>query len=699
MPPSVGVVAILFALLAATCVAAAESGVPAAALRPPSVPLVACDPYFSIWCPADRLTAAWSVHWTGKVHALQSMIRIDGKPYRIMGPMPEDVPPMPQVGLEVLPTRTIYQFEADGVHVTLTFMTAALPQDLEVLARPVTYLTWDVRATDGKSHAVSLHYDNSAELVVNTPEQQVVWSREKIEGLSVLRMGSKDQPVLAKRGDDLRIDWGYLYVAAPQDQATRCAVAPDKLAREGFAAGRALPDRDDDRMPRPAQEDWPLAAFEFDLGQVDAKGASRWLMLAYDDVYSIQYLGTNLRPYWRRSGAEAPDLLKAAAKDYPALAAKCKAFDEELMADLAKAGGEKYARLCALAYRQCLAANKLAADPGGRPLLFPKENFSNGCIATVDVLYPQGPLFILMSPALTRAMLTPILDYAGSPRWKFPFAPHDLGQYPHANGQVYGGGERTEENQMPVEESGNMILLVAALAQAEGNADFAAKYWPVLERWAEYLKGKGFDPENQLCTDDFAGHLAHNVNLSAKAIVALGAHAMLCEMLKKKDEATAYRKLAEEFAAKWVRMADDGDHFRLAFDKPGTWSQKYNLVWDRLLGLGLFPAEVTRKEIAFYKKVQKPFGLPLDSRQDYTKLDWVVWTASLADSQADFEALVDPAYRFLSATPQRVPMTDWYWTTDARHKGFQARSVVGGVFIEMLYDKDTWKKWAGRAGK
>ncbi|MCX5669819.1 MAG: DUF4965 domain-containing protein [Planctomycetota bacterium] len=699
MPPSVGVVAILFALLAATCVAAAESGVPAAALRPPSVPLVACDPYFSIWCPADRLTDTWSVHWTGKVNALQSMIRIDGKPYRIMGPMPKDVPPMPQVGLEVLPTRTIYQFEADGVHVALTFMTAALPQDLEVLARPVTYLTWDVRATDGKSHAVSLHYDNSAELVVNTLEQQVVWSREKIEGLSVLRMGSKDQPVLAKHGDDLRIDWGYLYVAAPQDQATRCAVAPDKPAREGFAAGRTLPDRDDDRMPRPAQEDWPLAAFEFDLGKVDAKGASRWLMLAYDDVYSIQYLGTNLRPYWRRSGAEAPDLLKAAAKDYPALAAKCKAFDEELMADLAKAGGQKYARLCALAYRQCLAANKLAADPGGRPLLFPKENFSNGCIATVDVLYPQGPLFILMSPALTRAMLTPILDYAGSPRWKFPFAPHDLGQYPHANGQVYGGGERTEENQMPVEESGNMILLVAALAQAEGSADFAAKYWPVLERWAEYLKSKGLDPENQLCTDDFAGHLAHNVNLSAKAITALGAHVKLCEMLGKKNEAGAYRKTVQGFAGKWVEMADDGDHFRLAFDKPGTWSQKYNLVWDRLLGLGLFPAEVTRKEIAFYKKVQKPFGLPLDNRQDYTKLDWVVWTASLADSQADFEALVDPAYRFLSATPQRVPMTDWYWTTDARHKGFQARSVVGGVFIKMLYDKDTWKKWAGRAGK
>ena len=663
-------------------------------LIPPATPLVACDPYFSIWSPADNLTDEDITHWTGKPHRLTSMVRIDGKPYRIMGTTPGKAPAMKQTGLTVLPTRTIYTFEDAGIALTLTFMTALLPQDMDILSRPVTYLTYESRSTDGQKHEVQVYFDASAELTVNTPNQQVVWADEEMGGLVASKVGSKDQPILAKRGDDIRIDWGYLYVAAPKAAVSSRVFASRRAVQDGFVADGLTSVESVAKMP--ATADSICAAVTLKADTVSKKPVVRWLMVAYDDLYSIQYMKKNLRPYWRRNGWEAADLLKASAKDYKSLTKRCAAFDEELMADLTKAGGEKYAKLAALAYRQCFAAGKFVADTNGQPLQFCKENHSNGCIGTSDVFYPMAPQFLLFGPSVAKSFLVPFMNYVASERWKFPFAPHDLGQYPHANGQVYGGGERTEENQMPVEETGNLMILMAAVAQMEGNAKFAGLYWPQLEKWAEYLKAKGFDPENQLCTDDFAGHLAHNVNLSAKAICGLGAFGKLCEMRGDKAKAEEYSKIAKEFAARWVKEADAGDHFRLAFDKPDTWSQKYNLVWDRILGLGLFPDEVKQKEMAYYKRNQNKYGLPLDNRSLYTKLDWILWTATLTQNREDFETLVNPVFAFLNETPDRAPMGDWYYTNNARKQGFTARPVVGGVFIPMLYDKAVWQKYARR---
>jgi hypothetical protein len=632
------------------------------AVRPPAVPLVACDPYFSIWSQADRLTDVATTHWTGKPHRLHSSITIDGRAFRLMGAEPADVPAMRQTSVTVFPTRTVYQFESDEIGLTLTFMTPSLPESIDLLSWPVTYITYGVRSADGKSHRAAVSFESAAEIAVNVPTQQTVWSTPSIEGLSTAAVGSQSQTVLGRSGDDLRIDWGYLYVSAPTQQ-------------------------------RPQWKDHVL---QLDLGEVGPKETSRWLMLAYDDLYSIQYMQENLRPIWRRNGWEAGDLLQAAAKGYDDLSRRCAAFDEELMADLRRAGGENYARLGALCYRQCFAAGKFVADANGQPLQFCKENHSNGCIATSDVFYPMAPQFLLFGPSLAKSFLVPFLNYAASDRWKFSFAPHDLGQYPLANGQVYGGGERSEENQMPVEECGNVLILIAAIAQMEGNPGFANLYWEQIETWAEYLMEKGFDPANQLCTDDFAGHLAHNVNLSAKAICAIGAYAKLCQMRGEDEKAAKTVKLAQTFVERWMQAADDGDHYRLAFDRNGSWSQKYNLIWDRILDLNLFPASVAKKELAYYRKIQNQYGLPLDNRETYTKLDWITWTATLTQDRDDFQALVDPVIAFINRTPDRSPLTDWYQTKSGRKVGFTARPVVGGVFAQLLYDRDVWKKWAER---
>ena len=660
--------------------------------RAPAVPLVTHTPYFSVWSMADRPTDDWSKHWTGTVQAMCGMVRIDGKPYRVLGPEPKAAEAMKMTGLEILPTRTIYTFETAGVEVKLTFAEPKFPDDVELLTQPTTYVTYAVRAVDDRTHEVDCYFDATGEWAVNTPDQKVTWSWEMSEPLSILKFRATDQKILGRSGDGLRIEWGEFLIAAP-GRSIGILAGSDKAARTGFVENDRKGLGPDAKGSRAVNDQWPVLGFFMPLGKVGRESKSAHLILAYDEFYSLEYFQKKLVPYWKRSGKTAVEMLKEAEAGYETVMKRCEAYDTSLMTALEKTGGKDYARLCALSFRQCLAAHGYAALPDGKLLMLSKENFSNGCIGTVDVAYPAAPFFLLFNVDLLKSQVTPVLDYGKSSRWKFDFAPHDLGQYPLANGQVYGGGEKTDKDQMPVEECGNMLILVAAIAKADGNADYAKPYWPLLTMWADYLKSKGLDPENQLCTDDFAGHLAHNTNLSLKAIVALGGYAKMCDMLGKNDDAKVYRKAAEEMASRWVEMARDGDHYKLAFDKSGTWSQKYNLVWDKLLDLNLFPPDVAKAEVAFYLKQQKEYGLPLDNRSLYTKLDWIVWTATMADSRSDFEAFLAPLVRFAEKSPSRVPLTDWYWTQDAKQQGFQARSVVGGVFIKMLDGRKAWGKW------
>ncbi|HEX4487639.1 MAG TPA: DUF4965 domain-containing protein [Terriglobales bacterium] len=663
--------------------------------RAPAVPLITHSPYFSIWSAADELTSVNTTHWTGKEQRLAGLIRVDRKTYRYMGAAPKELPAMPQVSLRVTPLHTEYAFEGNGIRLTITFLTPSLPNDLDILSRPVTYLTWAVASTDQKPHSVAILLDVSPMIAVNTSDQEVTWARAKTSGLEILSVGSRDQQVLRRIGDDVRIDWGHFYLAAPgADHAT---LALSNEAMKSFADSGTLPADDELDMPRAPNMEAAHLAVAVTADVAADKNVTRHVLLAYDEVYSVEYFGRKLRPYWRRNGKTPAEMLAEAEAQYPDLEKRSRHFDETLTADLDHAGGKAYAQLGALAFRQTFAAHGLAADIDGSPLIFPKENFSNGCISTVDVIYPAAPFFLLFNPGLLESQLKQVLEYAALPRWKFPFAPHDLGTYPLANGQVYGGGERTEEDQMPVEESGNMLILVDALARTQKNYDLVKKHWPELTKWAEYLREKGLDPENQLSTDDFAGHLAHNANLSIKAIEGLAAYAQMAAETGKPDVAKQYADTTKQMAEQWQRMARDGDHYKLAFDRPGTWSQKYNLVWDRLLDLHLFPDSIAKTELAFYLRHLNQYGLPLDNRADYTKLDWQIWTGTLTDDPAQFNQLIAPIGKWITESQSRVPLTDWYDTKDGKQSGFQARSVVGGVFIKLLADREVADKW--RQGK
>jgi hypothetical protein len=677
----------------------AAQQLPAADLRAPASPLIVHDPYFSIWSNSDKLTGGPTRHWTGARQQLNGIIRIDGKSFRYLGEDSE-IPALEETARKITATRTLVTLQNPQIELRVCFFTPAFPDDMRVMARPVSYLTWEVKSRDRAQHDVALYLDVDGAIATNTRGEPVLWSRDRIGGLDLLRVGSQKQPMLEQYGDDLRINWGYFYLAVPDSEGKASLAAGNESDRDRFVSSGELPvddDLDQPRMPQSNHPPSPTLNLAMPLGKVGDSSVIRHVLLSYNDTYSVEYMHQRLLPYWRKEFPSFASMLQAAERDYIPLTTRAEQYDSELEHDLVQTGGTEYAAIAILAFRQAIAAHKLVEDDAGIPFFMPKENFSNGSISTVDVLYPSAPMFLLLNPKLVEAQLEPVMRYAQSAHWKFPFAPHDLGVYPLANGQLYGGGEVSEDDQMPVEESGNMILMVAAVAHAEHDTAFAARYWALITKWAAYLLAKGFDPENQLCTDDFAGHLAHNTNLSIKAIEALAAYAQLAEKLGDQKTAAQYQAAARAMSDRWVSMAADNDHYRLTFDKPGTWSQKYNLVWDRILGLNVFPVLVAQREVAFYKAHLNPFGLPLDDRATYTKLDWTIWSATLAANSDDFKTIVHPVFKFLDQTPDRVPMSDWYDTVSSRHVGFQARSVVGGVYIKMLADPQLWSKWTSRA--
>ncbi len=581
-----------------------------------------------------------------------------------------------QTNVSIEATRTLYKFDCGPVKLDLTFTSPLLLNDIQLAARPVGYINYAVQASDGRTHDVELYFNASSDLAVNTSDQAVsAWKKES-NGLSMLKTGTVSQDILKRKGDGVRIDWGYLYVAIPQKFNAKQNISTQK---ETYANGGGF----DASKTSILNTNNIILENIIPFGKIGAGKVEKYMMLGYDDINPVQYFDHDLDPIWKLKYHTFEEVLAAAGEDYPKVAERCAEFDQKLYSDALKAGGQSYADLCKLAYRQSIAAHKIVYDPNGEILFLSKENFSGGFINTVDVTYPSAPEYLLYNPDLLKGMLNGIFHYAEIGKWNKPYPAHDLGTYPQANGQVYG-------EDMPVEEAGNMIILTAAIAKAEGNTRFAEKHWQTLSIWVNYLMEKGLDPENQLSTDDFAGHLARNANLSVKAIVAIGAYGQMAKELGKTEESEKYTSAAREMAKKWMTLADAGDHYALTFNDKNTWSQKYNLVWDKLLKLNLFPKEVYQKEISYYLTKQNKFGLPLDSRKTYTKSDWIIWTATLTDNQKDFMTLVNPVYKFATETTDHVPLSDWHETTDGHKVGFQARSVVGGYFIKMLEEK--WDK-------
>lgn len=636
---------------------------------PAATPLITVDPYFSIWSADDKLNEGVTRHWTGRRNPMTAGIVIDDKLYILMGELEADsdrrsygyYPIIPQTLLEITPTRTIYRFENEIASVQLIFTSPLILNDLKMMSRPVSYIEYNIEIIDGGHHNVSFYFDISAECCINNREATVEFKRTDLS----LACGNTSQNVLYKSGDSVCIDWGYLHIA-------------DKDARV-FNGKRRSQIRND--YAEELDETQKIGVFErYPSIGVMKDSLSGVITLAYDDIKAIEYFGKKLDGYYKHFYSDFDTMLRSAVSDYDEVKEACINFDAALMNEASKISG-KYEKITSLVYRQVVAAHKLVENTHGDLLFLSKECHSNGCIGTLDVTYPSMPLFLKYNPELVNAMLRPILEFAESDNWQYNFAPHDVGQYPLANGQVYGYEKKSAEEilkmQMPVEECGNMLVCSYAAVKYGASEILSDRHKATLKEWADYLVQYGYDPGTQLCTDDFASHLAHNCNLSIKAILGVAAYGHLFS-----DK--LYIDAAKKMAARWTAEAKGSQASKLTFDNDDSWSLKYNIIWDKLLDIHVFGNDVFENEVRLYKEKLNAYGVPLDSRENYTKMDWLFWTTVMTQDKEYTDMIVDAVYRFICETPDRVPVTDWYYTNIPRMVSFQNRPVLGGIFVDIL---------------
>jgi len=613
-------------------------------------------------------------------------------------PPPTQPESLIQKSVRVYPTRTVLEYELPGVlAVTVTTLNTMFPDDLLALSMPTTTITVEVSSLDGKEHQVEAYLEAQASHTVISTSKDVVVNSWKSTNAVGSKVGGKEQKVFEHYGDHDNIDWGYLYIGVDNrnNGASYASAGNCSRMHEVFEQTGTLPAIVEGET-HPARQGPVAAAAAQSLGKVGTAKKSVVFIYAYDDIYSIYYYGQKQPCYWTSFYKSITEVIDASLSNLKDNMVRSESFDSKMLADLSAKGGDDYATICALAYRQTLAASKLTWNPvEKKPELFLKEISSDGDLQTADVIFPASPLFLYANVSLLQMMLDPLMRFANNETWNpytDPYSPHQLGVYPVANDTT------SAQEQMPMENTGNIFLMMLAILQRNGGdvSFFYPRYFKVMTKWADYLLSTLPFPENQLCTDDFMGPMPNNTNLAAKGIIALNAFAKLCDAATHDPSCmNRYGQASKTFAKTWLNEAIVNDpipHTALSFNKKDTWSTKYNLLWQRVLNMGDEPFpdfdKLAENEVKWYVSQRKTFGTPLDSRKDWVKIDWLCWGASLTKDDEVFKSFMENVVYFLNNSPSRVPFTDLYDVNTgvvALGSGlFVARPVVGGFFMKAI---------------
>ncbi|KAF7375163.1 DUF1793-domain-containing protein [Mycena sanguinolenta] len=692
---------LLVAFLSAVTTVSGVISWTAAPFLPPSYPLAVRTPYLSAWLPQGTgaaLNDVWPQFWNGQILGWAGFVRVDGTAYSFLGN-----PAVPgstftkatQTSAKFTSTQSTFVMTAGPVELTVNFLSPVEPTNLLHQSIPFSYLAVSAVSTDGAAHTVAIYNDISAEWVSGDISLVANWTTTT-SSVYTHQVQLATQTQFGEFSGQGQTEYGSVYFSCIDANALTYQTGQDTIVRAQFIKNGALPNTQDTNF-RAVNNDWPVFAFahtitvgttvstpvKFTIGQV-RDPAIEYIIAG--NVYQKRSY------YWWSTFSTVAALISDFINAYPTALATANTFDAKVQADATSKVSGTYADIAALAVRQAFGATELtiskASDGSWNTsdiMMFMKgidfqrwgmllQTFSlyicqillcfNQNINTVDVIYPAWPIFMYTNPTLGKYLLNGLLAYQATGQYPNAWAVHDLGtEYPAAIGHNLGMDEK-----MPIEESGNMLIMSLDYLKRTQDTSLASTYTAQLDQWATYLVENTLYPADQLATTDFSGSLPNQTNLAAT--------------LGNTGKSATYASTAASYMISWqeVGMSSDGTHLLLEYGVQATNMLAYNLAADTLLGTGIVPVSVMNTQSTYYANNFDLYGFPIDTRSTYASAMWSLWTATTT-STAVRDAFISKLHNWLTSGLTNIPFGDRFLADTGTTSTNMARPVVGGVFI------------------
>ncbi|KAI0910006.1 glutaminase GtaA [Ustulina deusta] len=658
--------------------------------RPPAIPLAVKAPYLNTWLNAGSdggnggyLAGEWPVFWTQHVTAWTGMIRVDGTAYQWMGAVPNSLN-VNQTEFSYTSTRSNFVMNVGGkVEMSITFLSPVTPNDLKRQSLTFSYLDVGVHSLDGASHDVQLYADVSGEWASGNLNAVIEWDYGTSDGVAYHKFYLQNQTEISESSE--LPNWGTFYWSTGDSDGLTHQTGSDVVVRTAFKDNGFLANTIDTDF-RAVNDNWPVFGFTKDLGSVGGSSVSTLFTIGLTQDNAIQLLGegsglTTYPSLWTSYFDSDLAAVTFFYNDYGTAAGLATELDNKVASDSLAAAGQDYLTITSLSVRQTFGALQFTGTDSD-PLVFLKEISSNSDIQTVDVIFPAIPLILYTNATLLNYLLKPLFLNQENGHYPNTNAIHDLGTFPLAKGYPDG----TDEPQ-PLEECGNMIIMVLAYAQRTDDTAYLNQHYKILQQWAGYLVDESLIPADQISTDDFAGSLANQTNLAIKGIIGLRAMAEISNLTGHADDAASYLKTATSYIDQWqglgINSAADPPHATLSYGDESSHGLLYNLYANSLLGFGydFVPKSVYDMQSDFYPTVALEYCVPLDTRHTYSKTDWQMWTAAIA-SEKTRDDFISRIANWINVTPTNRAFTDLYDCSSGDYPGitFTARPVQGGNF-------------------